>query len=136
MGAAAAGGLHLRKLQKLLGRRAASGGRQGLAPPAGCRAVHRSDMRRAESELPTVESIFESLTVQESSVLARLRHPCVVQLLAVCADPPALVSEYCARGSLADVLHAAAESPQAAAQLGWPRRLGMVSLGSVPVYGG
>ena len=66
--------------------------------------------------------------MQEASLLARLRHPCVVQLLAICADPPALVSEYCARGSLADVLRSATESPQAAAQLQMARRLGMVSM--------
>lgn len=40
-------------------------------------------------------------------------------------DPPAVVTEYCARGSLNDVLKRARASTSLAAQLDWPRRLNM-----------
>lgn len=40
--------------------------------------------------------------------------------------PPSIVSEYCSRGSLADVLRSGRTSPAAAAQLDWPRRLNML----------
>ena len=64
--------------------------------------------------------------LQESTLLAALRHPNICQFLGVCPVPPCLVTEYCARGSLADLLRAARASPARAAQLKWPRRLGMV----------
>lgn len=35
---------------------------------------------------------------------AGLRHPNVVSCLGIVIDPPAIVSEYCARGSLTQVL--------------------------------
>lgn len=43
----------------------------------------------------------------------------------VLAHPPARHAEYCARGSLLDVLQAARASPQQAALLTWPLRLQM-----------
>ena len=46
--------------------------------------------------------------------------------MGLCRLPPALVTEYCARGSLYDCLHAARTSPAVAAELTWARRLGMV----------
>jgi hypothetical protein len=58
--------------------------------------------------------------------MASLRHPSIVQFLAVCPFPPSVVTEYCSRGSLADVLRAAKQSPAMAAKLDWPRRLNMV----------
>lgn len=42
------------------------------------------------------------------------------------AVPPCVVTEYCSKGSLTDVLKAARQSPAAAARLDWGRRLGMV----------
>lgn len=33
-------------------------------------------------------------------MMAALRHPNIVAFLGVCADPPAVVTEYCRRGSL------------------------------------
>lgn len=82
---------------------------------------------------------------KEASMMAAMRHPNVVMYLGVCTDPPLVVTEYCARGSLCDVLKrarsaamnaAAAASPgngganaaaaaAAAAALDWPRRLAM-----------
>lgn len=40
--------------------------------------------------------------------------------------PPALITEYCARGSLYDVLRSASSNAASAAQLTWARRLAMV----------
>jgi hypothetical protein len=59
--------------------------------------------------------------------MATLRHPSIVMYLGVCLDPPCMVTEYCARGSLNDVLKRARASPSLAQQLDWPRRLNMVS---------
>ena len=58
--------------------------------------------------------------------MCSLRHPSIVTFLGVCPVPPCVVTEYCARGSLADVLRNARQSPAAAAKLDWLRRLNMV----------
>ena len=55
------------------------------------------------------------------------RHPNVVNFLALCHNPPAIVTEYCARGSLAEVLAAARADPALAAHLTWPLRLRMAA---------
>jgi len=62
---------------------------------------------------------------QEAAMMASMRHPNVVMYLGVCTDPPLVVTEYCARGSLCDVLKRAGHSPATAAALDWPRRLAM-----------
>ena len=48
-----------------------------------------------------------------------------VLFLGISYEPPAIISEYCARGSLFDVLRAAGSSEATAASLTWPRRLCM-----------
>ena len=55
-----------------------------------------------------------------------MRHPNVVMYLGVCLQPPCVVTEYCARGSLNDVFKRARATPALAAQLDWGRRLNMV----------
>ena len=45
--------------------------------------------------------------------------------MGICVVPPALVTEYCSRGSLYSVLSTARRDPGAAVQLGWRRRLTM-----------
>ena len=67
--------------------------------------------------------------LQEAGMMAALRHPNIVAFLGVCPTPPCVVTEYCARGSLHDVLRLARSSPARAAQLDWPRRLNMVGGG-------
>lgn len=49
----------------------------------------------------------------------------IVQFMGLVSLPPALITEYCSRGSLYDCLAAAREQPAAAAQLTWQRRLAM-----------
>lgn len=65
---------------------------------------------------------------REAGLQATVRHPNVVSLLAVCFDPPSIISEYCSRGSLLSVLRAARQSPQVAAEMNWVRRCNMVRM--------
>jgi len=62
---------------------------------------------------------------QEAGLMASLRHPNVVQFLGVCTFPPCIVTEYCDRGSLTDVLKKAKADPTVAKEVTWPRRLTM-----------
>jgi hypothetical protein len=64
-------------------------------------------------------------------MLAAIRHPNVLSFLGVCTTPPALISEYCARGSLFDTLRRARLSPGFAKQLTWVVRLRMVGLHAI-----
>ena len=58
-------------------------------------------------------------------MMAAMRHPNVVLYLGVCLDPPCVVTEYCARGSLNDVLKRALYNAKYAEQLDWRVRLSM-----------
>ena len=40
-----------------------------------------------------------------------LRHPNIVMFLGACSAPPCMVTEFCARGSLLDILQRAQECP-------------------------
>ncbi|GAB4823440.1 hypothetical protein N2152v2_010486 [Parachlorella kessleri] len=68
--------------------------------------------------------VFQDLQ-KEAGMLASLRHPNIVSFYGVCPSPPALVTEYCDRGSLYDVLRIARASPEKAAELTFTRRLAM-----------
>jgi serine/threonine protein kinase len=57
-------------------------------------------------------------------MMAAMRHPNVVLYLGVCLDPPCVVTEYCARGSLNDVLKRALYNSKYAEQLDWRVRYG------------
>ena len=59
-------------------------------------------------------------------MMAAMRHPHIVNFLGVCPCPPCVVTEYCSRGSLTDVLKQAKQSPAVAARLDWYQRLQMV----------
>jgi len=59
------------------------------------------------------------------SIMASLRHPNVVMFMGMCVEPPCIITEFCARGSLFDVLRKARTSPAFAQQLDWSRRLSM-----------
>ena len=53
--------------------------------------------------------------------------PCPpLQFYGVCREPPTIVTEFCSRGSLLELLGRARAHPSAAAALTWPRRLSMV----------
>lgn len=57
-------------------------------------------------------------------MMAAMRHPNIVLYLGVCSDPPCVVTEYCARGSLNDVFKRALLNPLYAAHLDWCKRCG------------
>lgn len=59
------------------------------------------------------------------TIMAALRHPNILLFMGMVIEPPCLVSEWCARGSLYDVLTKARKSPALAPALDWTRRLNM-----------
>lgn len=58
-------------------------------------------------------------------VMAAIRHPNVVLFMGVCLEPACMVTEWCSRGSVYDILVKARKNPALGAQLDWPRRLSM-----------
>jgi hypothetical protein len=66
------------------------------------------------------------LDVQEAGVMASMRHPHIVPFMGVCTAPPAIVTEYCERGSLTALLQGAKALPDRAAELTWRFRIKMV----------
>lgn len=64
----------------------------------------------------------------EAGLMASMRHPNIIQFMGIVSMPPCVVTEYCERGSLADVLKRARKAePGAAEALGWRLRLGMAA---------
>ena len=63
--------------------------------------------------------------VVQVSIISSLRHPNVVMFMGLCLQPPCIVTEFCARGSLFDVLRKARTSQSFAQQLNWSKRLSM-----------
>lgn len=63
----------------------------------------------------------------EADLLASIRHPHILSFLGVCSEPPCVITEWCSRGSLFDVLRLAKVDPGTAAQLTWACRLEMAS---------
>ena len=59
------------------------------------------------------------------SIMAAIRHPNVVMFMGICLSPVCIVTEFCARGSLSDVIKKAASRAVFAQQLDWPRRTAM-----------
>ena len=55
-----------------------------------------------------------------------LRHPNIVMFLGACSAPPCMVTEFCARGSLLDILQRARECPVRPSP--WMRSCAPVSL--------
>jgi serine/threonine protein kinase len=61
-----------------------------------------------------------------------LQNENIVGFLGVCTFPPAVVTEYCQYGSLADVLARGTQEAGMAAQLAWPCRVQMVRAAFMP----
>ena len=57
--------------------------------------------------------------------MAAIRHPNVAMLMGLCFNPMCIVTEFCARGSLTDVLRKGAADAVFAQQLGWRTRITM-----------
>ncbi|KAL0046815.1 hypothetical protein WJX82_010624 [Trebouxia sp. C0006] len=77
------------------------------------------------SQLSDVELTAIATLEREVSIMAAIRHPNVVLLMGLCLNPVCVVSEFCARGSLSDVIKKAATSKIFAQLLDWPKRLSM-----------
>ena len=83
-------------------------------------------MEEEDEQSMTLSSPVLNALAKESTMMAALRHPNVVSFLGVCLQPPSIVTEYCARKSLTDVLRGAKSSPAKASEMVWTRRLNMV----------
>lgn len=89
--------------------------------------VAQGSTGEGEGDSPVISStnpLIEAM-MQEAELMASLRHPNIVQFLAVCLLPPAIVTEWCVRGSLFGVLKAYNGDKELARQLPWGRRLSM-----------
>ena len=81
------------------------------------------DSSTAGSSYPNdVNPVIQKID-REVSVISRLNHPRIVEFKGWCSAPPAIVTELCSLGSLADVLAAAAKTPDVAKELTWSRRM-------------
>lgn len=61
--------------------------------------------------------------VKDAHILATLRHPNIVNIMAVGVSPPFVVMQYYEEGSLYDVLKRARNNPRIAKRLTWEKRL-------------
>ena len=57
--------------------------------------------------------------------MGAVRHPNIVLFMGLCLNPVCIVTEFCARGSLSDVLRKAAANKTFAQQMDWVKRLTM-----------
>ena len=85
------------------------------APVAVKKLIQLPDSDRLKSEF-----------LEETTIMSKLRHPNVVQLLAACFEPDLmLVMEFCSRGSLMDILEASRQNRPNAPQITLQRRFKM-----------
>ncbi|DBA74000.1 hypothetical protein WJX77_000667 [Trebouxia sp. C0004] len=99
-----------------------------LLNPTVRKASHGSDSDDGELGSHQVNSCKPGLLDdldKEAGIMAALRHPNVVMFLGVCLEPPCMVAEFCARGSMHDVLTRASRSKTLQQQLDWVRRINM-----------
>lgn len=83
-----------------------------LGRPAG--ALHRM-------ATPVLDKLKE-----EAGLMSSLRHPNILQFMGLCTIPPCVLTEYCSKGSLADILRAGRQGKMGMAEnLSWRRRIGM-----------
>ena len=94
--------------------------------PVAVKILIGMDPTEEDEHALTLSSPVLDALAKESTMMAALRHPNVVSFLGVCLQPPSIVTEYCARRSLTDVLRGAKSSPAKAGEMAWVRRLNMV----------
>ena len=63
--------------------------------------------------------------LRQAMIMSSLRHPNIVLWMGICLEPPCLVTEWCSRGSLYDVLTKAAQAGPGSKPLDWLRCLSM-----------
>ncbi|GAB4822160.1 hypothetical protein N2152v2_009206 [Parachlorella kessleri] len=94
---------------------------------AGSDAMNKSNPSEAAAMVLSADNPVLVTLRAECSKMAALRHPNVLGFLAICEKPPCVVSEFCERGSLHDILRAARTSPELCKELSWERRLKMAA---------
>ena len=77
----------------------------------------------SETSVNDVEAI--KTLEREVGLMVNMRHPNVILFMGLCPEPPCIVTEYCSRGSLYDLLQAARQDEALAQQLSWSKRLGL-----------
>ncbi|KAL4419177.1 hypothetical protein ABPG77_004900 [Micractinium sp. CCAP 211/92] len=87
-----------------------------LDRPIGKGSFGWEDLHRGSVELP--QQVMAQL-LQEAGVMVRLRPPNIVQFVGLCTLPPCILTEYCSKGSLYDLLRTASEEPGLAKELTW-----------------
>lgn len=94
--------------------------------------------QRCPEEATRSQAAFKQFFEREIAILASIRHPNVVNFIGACHRPPnrCLVTEYCARGSLDQLLHKSGERTEdraAALRLGiGPAALPHVHSAAIP----
>ena len=81
----------------------AGGGNGDGVARVGARSDDSDDEMAREGEDAAAAEVLDELE-KEVGIMARLRHPNIVLLLGAVRSPPAIVEEFCARGSLFSVL--------------------------------
>ena len=80
-------------------------------------------MRLRRLAAPVLDKLAE-----EAGLMASMRHPNIIQFMGIVSMPPCVVTEFCERGSLTDVLKKARKGvPGAVEALGWRLRLSMAA---------
>jgi serine/threonine protein kinase len=80
-------------------------------------------MRLRRLAAPVLDKLAE-----EAGLMASMRHPNIVQFMGIVSMPPCVVTEFCERGSLTDVLKRARKGESGAVEaLGWRLRLNMAA---------
>eukprot|EP01025_Chloroclados_australasicus_P031072 TRINITY_DN3136_c1_g1_i4.p1 TRINITY_DN3136_c1_g1~~TRINITY_DN3136_c1_g1_i4.p1 ORF type:complete len:1377 (-),score=137.85 TRINITY_DN3136_c1_g1_i4:366-4496(-) len=92
-------------------------------------ASHEMEDKQGSTNLRDDEPIYN--LKKEVGVLYKIRHPNVVNFMGLCLSPPCVITEFCDRGSLFDVLKDCRESSSNSKAtnkmlLGWVRRLQML----------
>eukprot|EP00884_Botryococcus_braunii_P000818 jgi/Botrbrau1/10737/Bobra.180_2s0007.1 len=81
-------------------------------------------VRRRSSAPADLTQMWRSVS-NEADILSSVSHPNIVRLKGICKEPPCLLTEWCSRGSLLDILKQAQSSTALREHLRWPLRLRM-----------
>eukprot|EP00884_Botryococcus_braunii_P006706 jgi/Botrbrau1/16036/Bobra.7_2s0010.1 len=93
-----------------------------FSPSEGRLSMPRSPPPSGQAALAQDDELYRLAC--EAEVASSIRHPNVLLFMGICLDPPCLLMEWCARGTLSDLLRKARTHPPLQAQLSWRRRIG------------
>ncbi|PSC69697.1 Serine threonine-kinase CTR1 isoform A [Micractinium conductrix] len=92
--------------------------------PVAVKVLINADGSEPNQDLELPPEIMKQLQ-EEAVVMSRMRHPNIVSFMGICTLPACILTEYCSRGSLYDVVRLAGRVPQLAEELTWSLRLSM-----------